>query len=99
MLNRPAPQDTPDIPPADNDLPIDCSPPNKEEIHRAITQLKTGKSAGPDGIPAEVLKANIPVSMEMLYPLFQSIWKEEDIPIEWKEGYLVKLPKKDDLSY
>ena len=34
----------------------------------------------------------------MLYPLFQSIWKEEDIPTEWKEGYLAKLPKKGDLS-
>ena len=29
LLNRPAPQDTPDIPPANNDIPIDCSPPNK----------------------------------------------------------------------
>ena len=25
LLNKPAPQDTPDIPPADNDLPIDCT--------------------------------------------------------------------------
>ena len=34
----------------------------------------------------------------MLHPLFQKIWKEEDIPAEWKEGYLIKLPKKGDLS-
>ncbi|CAH2275492.1 Hypothetical predicted protein [Pelobates cultripes] len=26
------------------------------------------------------------------------IWKKEEIPIEWKEGYLMKLPKKGDLS-
>lgn len=98
LLNRPGPQDTPTIQPADKDLPIDCSPPTKDEIRRAIMQLKTGKSAGPDGIPAEVLKANVPVTVETLYPLFQSIWKEEDIPLDWKEGYLVKLPKKGDLS-
>ena len=98
LLNRPAPHVTPDIPPPDNELPIDCSPQTKEEIRRAITQLKTGKSTGPDGIPAEVLKANIPVTVESLYPIFQSIWKEVDIPIEWKEGYLEKLPKRGDLS-
>ena len=26
------------------------------------------------------------------------IWESEQIPEEWKEGYLVKLPKKGDLS-
>ena len=34
----------------------------------------------------------------MLYPLFRKIWQEEEIPTEWKEGYLIKLPKKGDLS-
>ena len=36
--------------------------------------------------------------MELLYPLFNKIWEEEQIPTEWKEGYLIKLPKKGDLS-
>ena len=34
----------------------------------------------------------------MFYPLFCKIWQEEEIPTEWKEGYLIKLPKKGDLS-
>ena len=34
----------------------------------------------------------------MLYDLFQDIWKEEAIPEEWKEGYIIKIPKKGDLS-
>ena len=34
----------------------------------------------------------------MLYPLFCKIWQEEDLPTEWKEGHLIKLPKKGDLS-
>ena len=25
------------------------------------------------------------------------MWGKEEIPAEWKEGYLVKIPKKDDL--
>ena len=62
------------------------------------TKLKNGKSAGPDNIPAEALKTAIETSLELLHPLFDKIWEEEEVPIEWKEGYLIKLPKKGDLS-
>ena len=34
----------------------------------------------------------------MLYSLFEEIWEKEEIPAEWKEGYLIKIPKKGDLS-
>ena len=34
----------------------------------------------------------------MLYPLFEKIWEVEEVPLDWKEGYLIKLPKKGDLS-
>ena len=94
LLKRPEP---PDIQPATEDIPMDCDPPTKDEIRKAIIQLKNGKSAGPDGIPAQALKANITVSVEMLHPLFQKIWKEEDIPAQWKEGY--GTAKKKRLSY
>ena len=33
----------------------------------------------------------------MLYSLFEEIW-EKEIPAKWKEGYLIKIPKKGDLS-
>ena len=33
----------------------------------------------------------------MLYSIFE-IWEKEEIPAEWKEGYLIKIPKKGDLS-
>ena len=39
----------------------------KESI--AITKQKNGKAPGPDGIPAEVLKADINTSMQMLYEI------------------------------
>ena len=35
---------------------------------------------------------------EVLHKLFDKIWDTEDIPPEWKEGQLIKLPKKGDLS-
>ena len=34
----------------------------------------------------------------MLHPLFIKIWEEDQVPTEWKEEYLIKLPKKGDLS-
>ncbi len=98
LLNRPAPPNPPDIEPANVDLPVNCEKLTREEIRKAITLMKNGKAAGPDDIPAESLKANLEASVEMLYPLFERIWEEEDIPADWKKGYLIKLPKKGDLS-
>ena len=70
--------------------------PNKSKA--ALKRLKNGKAAGPDNIPAEALKADIEVTTELLHPLFLRIWEEEEVPADWKEGYLIKLPKKGDLS-
>lgn len=98
LLNRPEPINPPDLQEADSDLLIECHPPTKGEIRIAIKQLKNGKATGPDGIPAEALKTDLETSVEILHPLFTKIWEEEQVPSEWKEGYLVKIPKKGDLS-
>jgi hypothetical protein len=58
LMNRPAPQQPSDIQPADGDLPINCDEPTKNEILKAIKQLKSGKAAGPNSIPAEALNAD-----------------------------------------
>ena len=57
--------------------------------------MKNGKVPGPGGIPAEALKADVTTSVEMLYSLFE---EKEEIPAIWEEGYLIKIPKKGDLS-
>ena len=97
LLNRPAPDEPPDIPPAETDLPINCDPPTNAEVKKAITSLKNGKAAGPDDIPAEAIKADLETATQMLHSLFSKIWEREEIPAEWKEGILIKLPKKGDL--
>ena len=51
-----------------------------------------------DNILAEALKADLETIVEMLYPLFEKIWEEEEVPADLKEGYLIKLPKKGDLD-
>ena len=73
LLKRPAPQDLPDIPPANNDLPVDCDPPTKKTIYQVIKQLENCKSAGPDSIPAGALKMDIETCVELLYPLPKKI--------------------------
>ena len=98
LLNWPAPTDPPDIRPANSDVTIDCSAPTKGEIQNAIKQLRNGKAVGPDNIPPDALKVDIRTNMELLYPLFNKVWEEEQIPTAWKEGYLIKLPRKGDLS-
>nr|KAG5686806.1 hypothetical protein BaRGS_013126 [Batillaria attramentaria] len=97
-LNRPPPPVPPDIPPAAQLLDISTNPPTKTEIIKAIKSLKSGKAAGPDGIPPEALKADIQTSTDMLHPLLRKIWESESVPQDWNKGHLVKLPKKGDLS-
>ena len=98
LLNRPTPDSPPDIPPSDTLLPINCEKPSRTEIKRAINKLKNGKSAGPDNIPAEALKTDPTTSAEILYHLFEKIWEEDKVPKDWKEGLIIKLPKKGDLQ-
>ena len=51
---------------------------------KAIKSLKSGKAAGPDGIPPEVLKADVRTSTDMLHPLLVKIWETEAVPEDWK---------------
>ncbi|VDP75675.1 unnamed protein product [Schistosoma curassoni] len=60
----------------------------------AIRQIKNGKAAGPDNIPTEALKSDIEVTINMLYLLFKKIWEKKQVLMDWKEGHLVKIPKK-----
>ena len=43
---------------------------------------KNGKAAGADNIPAEVLKADLDTTVEMLYPLIVRIWEDEQLPAD-----------------
>jgi hypothetical protein len=96
LLDRAAPQNPPDIQPADGDLPINCDEPTMDKILKAKKQVKLGKGAGPDSLPAEAPKSDTETMVKVLQPLFKKIWQEEQVPTELKEGYLIKLPKKGD---
>jgi hypothetical protein len=63
-----------------------------------ILAIKNGKTAGLDNIPAQVLKVGPHATADILLPLFQDIWQKEKFPKEWKEGIIIKVPKKGDFS-
>ena len=63
---------------AEVDLPISIEKTSKEEIKKAIRTLKNGrKAAGPDGITAEALKADIDTATDILHNLSVKIWDEK----------------------
>ena len=84
--------------PLGHKLDIDCSPPTKNEILKAIKSLKSNKAPGYgiDNNTAEVLKTDIRFATDWLYDLCHKIWNAETIPEYWCRGLIRKLPKKGD---
>ncbi|VDP73631.1 unnamed protein product [Schistosoma mattheei] len=98
LLDRPAPLNPPNIEAAPTGLQIDVGPPTSEEISMAIRQIKSGKARGSDNTPAEAFKADEVITAKILHILFNKTWDEEQVPTDWKEGHLIKIPKKGYLN-
>nr|KAG5699276.1 hypothetical protein BaRGS_000478 [Batillaria attramentaria] len=77
--------------------PSTATSPLRRRSGKAIMTLRNGKAAGPDEIPAEAIKADTETAVNMLHSLFSKIWEKEEVPAQWKEGIVIKLPKKGDL--
>ncbi|XP_055380733.1 uncharacterized protein LOC129611563 [Condylostylus longicornis] len=80
-------------------LRINQNPPPKREIMEAIAKMKKNRAEGPDGIPAELLQADPNTTSDILLPIrmefsHYSVWNSERMPDTWKQGIIVKLPKK-----
>jgi hypothetical protein len=88
----------PDISPRTINTRIRVTLPSKTEVINSIKSLPNNKAAGIDGIPAEFFKACPNISAEKLLPLIHYIWENETYPSEMKDGIIVKLPKKGDLT-
>jgi hypothetical protein len=65
---------------------------------KAIKILKNGTATESDEIPAEAIKADSDTAVNILHSLFSQIWMEEKVPAVWKEGIIIKLPKKKETS-
>ena len=65
-----------------------------DEIRRALAQMKNGKSAGEDGIPAEILKAAGECGVRQLRKILNLAYKTETVPSEWQKRIIRPLFKK-----
>jgi hypothetical protein len=98
LFNRSAPEKPSNMTEADIYIEINCDPPTRDKIISTLKKVRNGKAASPDGIPAEALKTDVETTADMLLPLFKNIWEQEEIPRDWKDGQIIKLQKKRDLS-
>ena len=68
-------------------------PPSAEEIVKEIECLKSGKSSGPDNLPAEFLKGTKTIIARPLQLLFEMSIKTSLIPFAWKRGLVSPIHK------
>ena len=67
---------------------------SREEVEKALHGMKNGKAAGPDGIPAELLKYGGQAMVDVMHKLVQQIWDKDEIPEEWGKAAVINLYKK-----
>ena len=80
------------------EIEIETGPPTKDEIRRALKEMKNGKAPGVDNITAEILKTDTETTVKELYALFNVVWFTGKAPKDWRRGLIIKLAKKGDLS-
>ena len=66
-----------------------------QEILKAISQLRTNKSAGPDKLLNEFFINGKEVLSTTLLILFNKLFEMGYFPEEWSEGYIIPLHKKE----
>ncbi|XP_058064584.1 uncharacterized protein LOC131214222 [Anopheles bellator] len=74
----------------------DVPAPTISEVKDAIKQLKNNKSAGKDGLGAELIKMGPEKLASCLHRLIARIWDTERLPEEWKDGVICPIYKKGD---
>lgn len=77
---------------------ISILPPSLSEICDAISSLKNNKSAGIDDVAPEMLSADPGISASLLLPIIENFWNVGELPSDLKEGLIINVPKKGNLS-
>ena len=71
---------------------------SSDEMKEAIKRLKSGKSPGIDQISAELLKKGGDELEDQLLTIGNKVLCIKQVPNEWIDGIIIKLPKKGNLS-
>ena len=64
-----------------------------EEVGFAISRLKTGKAAGPDGFTAEFYKGLRDTLAPLLMKTFNWVLQTKETPPSWKDAVITVIPK------
>ncbi|BHF76059.1 hypothetical protein SprV_0501915700 [Sparganum proliferum] len=81
------------LPQVETNVDLDL-PPSLQETIRAVQQLSSGKAPGSDAIPAEVYKHGGPQLIDYLTALFQEMWRQGEVPQDFKDATIVHLYKR-----
>ena len=99
LLNGNSSRMTPhENPPCEFHNQDEVPPPTRDEVNAAIQRLKNNKSAGTDGIPAELLKTAGEGFNREFHQLLLNIWISEEMPKEWNHSIICPIHKKGDKS-
>ena len=74
-------------------LPIIEGVIDTKEVKIALESLKNYKAAGEDKITAEMLKAADADILEYCMEFYNTIWTQEEIPKDWRNGTIIKIRK------
>nr|VZI33763.1 unnamed protein product [Spirometra erinaceieuropaei] len=81
------------LPQVETNVDLDL-PPSLQETTRAVQQLSSGKTLGSEAIPAEVYKHRGLQLMDSLTALFQEMWRQDEVPQDFKDATIVHLYKR-----
>ena len=73
--------------------------PTKQELADAICSLANGKAVGPDGVSVELFKITLngdPTLRRRLLVIVIRIWREGEVPQQWKDAIIMVLHKMKD---
>ena len=70
-------------------------PPSFDEVEKAILSLKDNKAAGPDNIPAEVIKYGGCALHRRLHNFILGCWSAKCLPQQWKNANIILVHKQN----
>lgn len=74
---------------------INCKPPSCAELEDLVRYKRNKSAPGTNAIPYLVYK-KCPRVLAHIHPIFKRIWKNKKIPLSWRVGEAVLIPKDED---
>ena len=65
-------------------------------LTQSTVKKKNNKAAGIDEITGEMLKAGGQRMINCLLRICTAVWRTEKVPDDWKNGIIIRMPKKGD---